>query len=60
VVIDTREPQIFEGGLAQILKEALLGSLRRKGACPDVLYQEPQLETIHRSKLLLFVDFRAS
>ena len=61
MVIDPGESQIFEGGLAQNLKDAGLRGLRRSGARADLVEERAQLVTVHRvrtdSKLLMLVDF---
>ena len=60
VVIDAGEPEVFEGGLAQILKKALVRCLRRYSAGPHVLEQRAEVETVHRQKCLARVDFASS
>jgi hypothetical protein len=60
VMIDAREAQIFEGGLAYKLKEPVLRGLRRKRAALDVIQKRAEFVTVHRPKSLAFVDFAFS
>ena len=46
-MIDTREAQILERRLAQILKDALLRGLRRIGPGPDPIQQSEKLLACH-------------
>ena len=57
VVVDSREPQVFERGLAQILKEAHLGGFGREGAGAHVVEKGVQFGAGHAPD---FFDFGAS
>jgi hypothetical protein len=57
VMIDAREPEVLEGGLAYKLKEAGVCGLRRKRAGADFFEQGAKLGAVHRPKWLAFVDF---
>ena len=67
LVVDPGEAEVFERGLAQILKEFVLRCLRCEGAAADPLEQALELEAGHAdrsrsraSKCLTRVDFRFS
>lgn len=58
VVIDAREPEVFEGAVAQKLKESHLSGLRRYTTSVDRLEQGHELSSVHGAKSLTGVDFR--
>ena len=60
VVVHPGETEVFEGCMAQNLKEAVVRCLRRKGAVADLVQQRADLMTVHRSKYLGFVDLAVS
>jgi hypothetical protein len=60
VVIHAGEPEVLEGGLAQILKNALLRCLRRKNAGPHVVKERLELRPGHHSRDWGFLDCQSS
>ena len=60
VVVDARESEVFECAVAQKLKEARLGRLRRYRASVHCLEKGQEFRPVHRDKSLTRVDFRPS
>ena len=57
MVIDAGEAQVFERGLAQKLKEAVVRASGVSAPRLDVVEQRAELQPIHRAKCLPGVDF---
>jgi hypothetical protein len=57
VMVDAREPKVFEGTLAQNLKEAIVRGLRCDLTTAYLVEKGPQLLPVHRGKCLEIVDF---
>ena len=60
MMIDAGEAQIFEGRLAQNLKDPVLRRLRCNVSGGHLLEEDGKLLSVHRAKWLGYVDFRAS
>jgi hypothetical protein len=60
MVVNSGKSEIFEGSVAQKLKEPGLRSLRRYGAGLDRLEDGAELRSVHKDKSLTDVDFEAS
>ena len=60
MVVNSGKSQIFEGSVAQKLKEPGLRSLRRYVAGLDRFEERAELRSVHRDKSLTGVDFGAS
>ena len=60
MVVDAREPDVFEWRLAQKLKKATVGLLRCQALCLHIIEEGPEVLAVHRRETPPLFDGNSS